>query len=182
MGIESRLLPMTNDRVETVVVTPRGELDLHEYLVKWKAEPQVEKVYYRNVENSTAPRQVVDEIEGADLIVLGPSNPTSSMGPLLAIPGLNSLLRLHRDKGIAVSPLIGETPISGPADRFMRANGHHPSPGGVAEYYSSYISKFITHRTDILELEGIENYSTNIVMRGLEEKKELAEFILELRD
>ncbi|GBE54311.1 MAG TPA: 2-phospho-L-lactate transferase [Euryarchaeota archaeon] len=179
-GVGINVLPMSNNRVETVIVTPDGELNLQEFLVLNKAMPEVKTVYYRNIERASACKAAVKAVKKADLIIIGPSNPVTSIGPIISLQNIKEVLKDRKEKIIAVSPLVGSSPVSGPADKFMKALNLPSTPEGVARYYKNIISRFIIHITDKpadIEKIGIKTYRTNIIMRSLEDKKKLADFI-----
>lgn len=181
MGIEARVLPMSNDRVETLIVTEDGELNIHEFLALKGGRPEVKDVYHNNIEDALPCDGVIEALENSELIVLGPSNPISSLGPIMSLLGVRHVLSSARERSIAVSPIVGDSPVSGPADKFMRAIGIPPTPEGVASYYRDMIARIVVHfgeDTSSIEKLGIEACRTNIIMRSQRDKRRLAEFIL----
>jgi LPPG:FO 2-phospho-L-lactate transferase len=184
LGVKARVLPMSNDPVETVIQTTQGEMDLHTYLIRERGRPEVLKVSFRGIEAAGAPPEALAAVEEADWILYGPSNPVSSLRPILSVRELGRTLRNRRSHGIAVSPIVGRRPVSGPADRFMRALGHSVDPYHVALLYREFVSRFVIDASDEGEKKKIEALrmrcrSTEIVMKGPREREGLARFLIE---
>jgi LPPG:FO 2-phospho-L-lactate transferase len=174
-GVHSKIVPMTNSEVSTVISTPVENLNLHEYLIEHPNE-RVNDIYFRGLETARATPEVVEALESADKIIIGPSNPITSILPIISLSGI----KIDRDKCVAVSPMIVGKPVSGPADRFMEAKGHLPDSRGVAEIYKWAISTLVVDNTDIdFEAKRIRVKKTNTIMVSPESKKALAEFVLE---
>ena len=133
LGIKARILPMSNDEVETRIETLEGEISFQEYFVKQRWQPEVKRVFYAGVERSRSAPGVLEAIHDAAKIVICPSNPVTSIGPILAIPGVRDALRRATARVVGVSPMIGESAISGPAHKLMAAQGIDPSTLGVAK-------------------------------------------------
>lgn len=147
-GLELDLLPMSDDPVATMIHTPDGEMHFQEYWVANRAEPRVEDVEFRGAQRA----EPTDETHTAltDPVVLGPSNPVTSVGPIRALPGVDRAL--HRTPVVAVSPFIGEQAFSGPAPELMRGVGAEPSTAGVAEVYG-FADAFVLDTEDETELD-----------------------------
>jgi LPPG:FO 2-phospho-L-lactate transferase len=174
-GVHSKIFPMTNSEVSTVIVTPVGNLNLHEYLIEHPDE-KVNDIYFRGLETARATPEVVEALESADKIIIGPSNPITSILPIISLSGI----KIDRDKCVAVSPMIVGKPVSGPADRFMEARGYLPDSRGVAEVYKWAINTLVVDTRDIdFEAKRIRVKKTNTIMVSPESKKALAEFVLE---
>src|ERR1700738_3761826 len=123
MGVKARILPMSNSRVETRVDTPFGELSFEEYFVqRWYQDP-VNSVRFAGVENAEPAPGVIEAIMSATVVLLAPSNPVTSIGPILAVPGIMEAIKQTRAPVAAVSPIIGNTAVSGPAGILMAAQG-----------------------------------------------------------
>jgi LPPG:FO 2-phospho-L-lactate transferase len=179
--VKAKIYPMSNDRVETVVVTPQGKMNLHQYLVKNKGKPKVEDIFLDGIEEANALKDAVKAIKKAKGIIIGPSNPISSILPIISLNEIKKVLIEKKEKCLAISPIIGKKPISGPAGRFMRTKGLEVSPHGVAEFYKDIIAHFVIHPSDSkknIERLGIKCYQTNIIMKNLADKKALAKFVL----
>ncbi len=181
-GVRAGVFPMTDDRVETVIATPVGEMDLHRYLIVHKGALEVKGIKFRGLEEARGCPGAVEAVERADGIIIGPSNPVSSILPIVSIRELKKALQQRRDRTIAISPLINRAPVSGPADRFMEARGISPDSAGVATVYKGLISGLIVDERDRdwerARALGINCYRTDTIMKGLEEKKALARFAL----
>ncbi len=185
LGIKARLLPMSNDAIETRVETPDGEISFQEYFVKQRWQPEVKKIFYAGVESSRAAPGVLETIRGAAAIIICPSNPITSIGPILAVPGVRDALNEVTVPVVGVSPIMGETAISGPAHKLMAAHGVEPSALGAAKSYSDFLDRFVVDREDEnlrgkLETLGIKVAATSIRMNSLADKKRLARQVLAL--
>jgi LPPG:FO 2-phospho-L-lactate transferase len=184
LGVKAKVYPMSNDRVQTIIQTPLGEMNLHTYLIRYKGKLKVNSIYFHGIGKARPLPSVLKALANANGIIIGPSNPISSILPILSIKGIKKAIRKNNAKCVAISPIIGTNPVSGPADKFMEAMGFEVSPVGVAKVYSGIISKFIINSSDdskaAIENLGVECYETNIIMRSLNDKTTLASFILEL--
>lgn len=185
LGIRARILPMTNSRVETRVMTPIGELSFEEYFVqRWYQDP-VESVRYAGASDAEPTPGVIDAIRTADAVILAPSNPVSSIGPILAVPGIREALRESRGRITAVSPIIGGAPVSGPAGILMQAQGYEVSIAGVAKYYHDFLDVLIADVADSaaaqeLQQSGMRVHCTRLLMRTAEDRAGLARTVLNL--
>lgn len=185
LGIRTRVLPMTDDSVQTVIHTSDGDMDLHEFLVKNKGVPDVVDVTVSGLDEAEPAPGVVEAIQDAEKIILGPSNPVTSISPIIGIEGINEAMRARKKDSIGVSPIVGSTPVSGPADRFMKAWGLEATSAGAAGLYRDIISAFVV---DLLEDDsvvadigsmGITCLKFNTIMKTIEDKKALARFIFD---
>jgi len=145
-GISARVLPMTDDPVPTLVQTESGNLPFQEYFVKLGTKPKVSGFIFQDIENSSPAPGVISEIEGADLVVICPSNPWVSIAPILSVPGI--LEALKKKIVIAVSPIIGGEAVKGPAAKMYREMGLKPSALSVAEGYGDLLTGFIIDQKD----------------------------------
>jgi len=185
LGVRVEIIPMTDDRVETRVVTDAGDLNFQEYLVKRGARDRVLDVYFRGIEGARPAPGVLERIGEADAIIVCPSNPVVSIGPILSVRGVRDALREAEAEVVAISPIVGGAPIKGPADKLMRGLGIEVSAFGVAKLYEDFLDCMVVDEVD-RELEsrieelGIEVAVTDTVMRTLEDKIRLARFVLEL--
>jgi LPPG:FO 2-phospho-L-lactate transferase len=178
LGIESRIIPMSNQQSHIRIITDQGEMDFHEFLVEQKGKPHVLDVVYDNVEPSEG---VIESIETSEIVVIGPSNPVTSIGPIVRTEGV--LDAIKKAYVVAVSPIIGGKPVSGPAAKFMAALGYDTSCVGVAEIYKEFIDKFIMDVEDGEYKEKIEKLIseimiTNTNMKTIDDKVKLARIIL----
>jgi LPPG:FO 2-phospho-L-lactate transferase len=185
MGVHARILPMCDARVETRVDTPIGELSFEEYFVqRWYQDP-VNSVRFAGVEKATPAPGVVDAILSATLILLAPSNPITSIGPILAVPGIVEALKQTRAPIAAISPIVGGKSVSGPADILMVAQGLPASIAGVAQAYREFLDVLVVDNADRKAAEALQTPSlrvhcTNTMMGTTDEKLELARRVLAL--
>lgn len=185
LGVEAALLPMTNDRVETRIQTPAEEISFQEYFVKRRWAVEVESVSYRGAAASRPAPGVLDAIHNARAVIVCPSNPVTSIGPILAVPGVLAALKETPAAIAAVSPLAGGKPFSGPADRLMRAAGMEVSALGVAKAYGDFLDLFALapedrdYRTRI-EALGIRTAEMDIRMKSIDDERRLARELLAL--
>jgi LPPG:FO 2-phospho-L-lactate transferase len=146
LGISARILPATDDRSRTRLVTDEGVLDFQEYFVKRRQEPEVRAV---QLDGDARPTDdVLAAIDGAELVVIGPSNPLVSIGPILDLSGIRDAIGRSRMPMVAVSPIIGGKALKGPADRMLASLGHESSAVGVARLYADLIDRFVLDETD----------------------------------
>ncbi len=184
-GIRSRLFPMTDAYVPTRIVTDGGDLHLQEYLVRHGSCPAVRKLYYSNIEQAQPSPQVKESILGAKAILVCPSNPFISIGPILAVPGLRSFLQSAGAPVIAVTPIVGARVLRGPAAKMLREQGFPVSAHGVAQIYQGIVDVFVLDKRDShLQKEigslGMQVVLSDTVMTNLDEKRSLARRVLEL--
>lgn len=146
LGVDARVLPATDDRYRTRVETDEGTLDFQDYFVRRRQEPEVRGV---RLEGDARPTQaVVAAITEADLIVLGPSNPIVSIGPILELPGVRHALATAVAPRVAVSPIVAGRALKGPADRMLASLGHESTALGVARMYSGLVDRFVLDEAD----------------------------------
>lgn len=173
-GIRARLLPMTDDRVATRirVAGPTGEEDLamQDWFVHRRAEPPVLDVRFDGADRARPAPGVLEAIATAETIVICPSNPIISIGPILAVPGVRDLLVERRDRVVGISPIVAGRPVRGPADRLMGPLGLEVSSAGVADAYRDFCSTLVIDRSDedlvpVIEAMGVRAVTTETVMR-----------------
>ena len=187
LGVRARILPASDDRVRTEVVTTEGRsLSFQEYFVKEATEPEVREVRYEGIDTAKPGPDVLTAIEEADLVVLCPSNPYLSIGPILALPGIRPALAEHR-RVVAVSPIIGGSAVKGPADRLLRALAGDSSASKVADAYRDLCDLFVLDRVDgdeaaAVAAMGIEPVVLDTVMSDLAASERLASELLALAD
>ncbi len=149
LGLAARVLPMCDEPIRTRVKVPEvGWRGFQEYLVHDRAEPEIEAVEFDGIDTATLSPEVVAAVEEADVIVIGPSNPVISIGPILAVPGMRELLADAGAPVVAVSPFVAGDVIKGPTDKFMRAIGHEPSAAGVAAAYGELLDGIVVDAAD----------------------------------
>jgi LPPG:FO 2-phospho-L-lactate transferase len=182
-AIAPKIIPATDNPMETKVVTDRGEMHIQEFWVKYGGEPNVLNIVYSGADRSRVNPRAIDALKRSKIIVIAPANPITSIGPILAIKGIRKELIAQKKKTIAVSPMIGNEAVSGPAAKYMRAMDLQNSPIGVAKYYSDFVSKLIISASDWrLSTEinrlGIKAYETDIIMRNADDETRVALYLL----
>jgi LPPG:FO 2-phospho-L-lactate transferase len=156
-GIKARILPMSNSRVETRVLTPVGDLSFEEYFVqRWYQDP-VESVRFAGASDAEPAPGVIEAIRTADIVLLAPSNPVTSIGPILAVPGIRAALRESRARIVAVSPIVGGAAVSGPAGALLAAQGFAVSIAGVADLYHDFLDVLVADSRDSQAAEKLRN-------------------------
>ncbi|MBI1846113.1 MAG: YvcK family protein, partial [Candidatus Rokubacteria bacterium] len=148
LGVEARILPMSDDPVRTRVRTRDGWLTFQEYFVREKALPEPLEVAYAGAETARPAPGVLEAIGEADLVVVCPSNPVTSVGPILAVAPVADGLAAARARVVAVSPIVGEAAVSGPAAALMKARGLPVSPLGVAAAYAPWLDALLIDARD----------------------------------
>jgi len=185
MGIESRILPMTDDRLETRIQTPAGELSFQEYFVRERYQVAVERVFFAGAEQAGPAPGVVEAIAQAECVLIAPSNPVTSIGPILAVPGIREALRQTPARVAAVSPIVGGAAVSGPAGELMRTQGLTVSAEGVAQAYADFLDVLIADERDAAEKPAVERLGVELrtartVMRSDADRAALAWAALEI--
>lgn len=186
LGVPSRILPMTDDPVRTEVRTDEGWLDFQEYFVHRHQQPEVREVRFRGAERAKATPEVLDAVGSASVVVVAPSNPIVSIGPILAVAGLGEALAAARARGapiIAVSGIVGGKALKGPADRMLASLGHEVSALGVARLYADWVDAFVTDTVDAAlrpatEALGLKVVVTDTIMSDDAARARLAEVVL----
>ena len=179
LGVNSTVLPMSDDPVSTVLETAEGRLEFQEYFVRRGQRDEVLAIELRGIRDAGPTERVLAAISGADAIVLCPSNPVVSVGPILALPGMTEALASSSAPKVAVSPIVGGRALKGPADRMLASLGHEVSATGVARMYAGLVDGMVVDRTDEGERAGIEALGmrvlvTQSVMRDAEDRARLA--------
>ena len=179
MGIESKIMPMSNEESDIKLITDIGELEFHDFLIKHQSQPEVLDIKF----SSVAPADgVVDAIKNSEAVIIGPSNPITSIFPILSLKGVREALK--DTYVVAVSPIIGSDSVSGPASKFMKALDIEVSSVGVASLYEDFLDNFIIDDKDVdkkQQLNQIVNKVTvtNTIMNNLGAKKNLAQIIMD---
>jgi len=179
LGVKARILPMSNSRVETRVNTPAGELSFEEYFVqRWYQDP-VNSVRFAGASDAEPAPGVIEAITSADAVLIAPSNPVTSVGPILAVPGIRDALLRARGKITAVSPIVGGAAVAGPAGILMAAQGLPCSIEGVARAYEDFLDVLICDSRDASAAEalrerGLRVQCTQTIMRSADDKAALA--------
>ena len=184
LGVQNKILPMTDSYVPTYLVTDHGELHLQEYLVREKCRPVVRKLKHLNIETAQPAPGTASSILKAQAVVLCPSNPFISIAPILAVPGLKQLLLGAEAPVIAVTPIVEGRAIKGPTAKMLAELDYPVSPTSIARIYKDFLDLFVLDERDAQLREEIEALNVkvliaNTLMGGLEEKVNLARRLLE---
>jgi LPPG:FO 2-phospho-L-lactate transferase len=184
LGLSVEVLPMTDDKFATKIMTSRGSMHFQEYLVKRRAQDKVVDVVFEGSERAEPAPSVVDSILNADTVIICPSNPIVSIGTILSLRNVRDALRRTNAKITAISPIVGGAPIKGPADKLMQGLGLEVSAYAVACLYQDFLDFFILDNADLaergrIEELGLKTIVTNTIMRQLKDKIELAKTALE---
>jgi LPPG:FO 2-phospho-L-lactate transferase len=148
LGVEAKVLPMSDSPVRTKVLTAAGRRDLQEYLIVDRGEPDVVGVELEGIESAEPSREVLEALRVAEAIVIGPSNPVISIGPILAVPGMRDAIAASPAPVVAVSPYVAGAVVKGPTDRFMQALGRPTTAAGVASLYAGLIDGMVVDEGD----------------------------------
>jgi len=182
-GVRSRILPMSNDRIETKITTPNGEISFEEDFVQRHYQDPVIRVRFDGAADAQPAPEVVDSIRDAANVLIAPSNPVTSIGPILAVPGIRDALAETAAQVVAVSPIIGNVAVSGPAATLMQAVGFEPSIHGVCQAYREFVDVLVVDNADGAmskkqRTEGPKIECANILMRTLEQRTAVARAVL----
>jgi LPPG:FO 2-phospho-L-lactate transferase len=182
-GLRSTLAPMSDDRVRTLVKTRQGTLDFQTYFVRRGARDTVLSVTFSGAKRARPAAGLLQAIRDADGIVVCPSNPIISIGPILAIPGIRDALRKTTAPVAAISPIVGGRALKGPAARMMKSLGMRVSALGVAQLYRDFADIFILDRLDAKQAAAVEKLGmraivTDTIMTGIARKKALARAVM----
>src|SRR6266478_4327205 len=185
LGVMSRILPMSDDPVPTIIDSNEGPLHFQEYLVKRRAEPVVQGIRFEGADSARPAPGVLEAIHDADRIIICPSNPLISIGPVLAVPYVRELLRARREKVFAVCPIVGGKSLKGPSDKMLAQLGHQPTALGVAKLYADFTRTFVIDPADRAQVGAISALGMKVailptVMKTLSQKRKLARALLQL--
>jgi len=184
LGVTAKILPATEARLRTRVDTPEGRLDFQVYFVERRTEPEVTGVVFDGAETARPAPGVLEAIMAASAVILCPSNPLISIGPILAVPGIREALRTTPARVAAISPIVGGKALKGPADRMMHSLGLEPSAVAVARMYRDFLDVFVMDEADracapAVEALGMRAVVTQTVMRDAATRRALAATTLE---
>lgn len=184
LHVEARILPMSDQPVRTMIVSDRGVLHFQEYLVKHRAEPVVKEIVFEGIAEAKPAPGVLKSLAEANAIVICPSNPLISIGPILAVPGVRPALDARAAKVVAVCPIVGGRSLKGPSDRMLAQLGMEASARGVARLFAGLAATYVIDSEDEGQKREIEGLGmkvavTSTVMRTDEDKVRLARQIVE---
>ena len=185
LGVTARLIPMSNEPVTTRLLGPDGWLDFQEYFVREKAQVEIREVRYVGAEEAAPAPGVVEAIKGARGVIVCPSNPITSIGPILAVPGLSGALSQTDATTVAVSPIVGSEAVSGPAGRLMAISGLPVSAIGVARAYAAWLDILVFDERDTIQAPdirqlGVSPVTAQTIMASRADEVALARRILDL--
>ena len=180
LNVQSPVFPMSDDTVTTRISTDAGELSFHEFWVAKKAQVTVNDVRFEGCERARPVEKALDSMRESEFVLVGPSNPITSVGPIISIKEYRTLLK--KKTVVGISPMIGEAPFSGPAGVLMRGLGYEPTCVSVAEIYKDFLDVFIIDETDShykrdIEHMGITVCTHDILLDSPEKKKTLMTFV-----
>jgi len=184
LGVGHAILPMSDQAVRTQILGPEGWLDFQEYFVRDKAQTEVRAVRYAGAAEASPAPGLLAAIRAARAVIVCPSNPITSIGPILAVPGIAAALGATAARTIAVSPIVGDAPVSGPAGRLMAASGLPVSAAGVARAYAPWLDVLVVDErapeaAAAVRAAGVEPVVTDTLMTGREAEVALARRVLE---
>ncbi len=185
LGIKARIVPMSDARVRTHVVTDQGTMSFHEYYHTHACEPTARAFHYLGAGDARLPDEALDALHAADLeaVVICPANPYHAIRPILETGGLRALIRGRGVPVVAVTPIVGGKALRGTAGKMMRELGREPSPRGVAGEYLRLIDGFVIDREDAAAAEGVRSLGLEVlavptVMRNDDDRVALAQAVL----
>ena len=185
LGIRVRIVPSSDDRIETRVLTDVGELAFQEYFVARRCQPRVRRIGFAGADAARAAPAALEALTCPDLdaIVICPSNPFLSVDPILAVSELRRALIDRRAPCIAVSPLVGGAAVKGPTDKIMRELELATTPGTIGRHFAGLIDGLVIDRSDLppsaLIPAPVPVFATTTLMRTLEDREALARFVLD---
>ena len=185
LGVKARILPMSDDPVPTIIETNEGAMHFQKYLVKRRAEPVVEGIQFRGVEVARPGPGVLGAIHEASRIIICPSNPLISIGPILAVRGVREQLRARKEDVFVVCPIVGGKSLKGPSDKMLAQLGYEATALGVAKLYADFSGTFVIDPADKKQAGEISALGMKVailatVMKTLSQKRKLARALLSL--
>jgi len=182
--VNSKIFPMTNSDVKTILITKKGEfLSFQEYFVKYKCEPKIIEILYNNIDNAIPNADFIQALDQSTVLIICPSNPYLSIGPIINMPKIKTLIKTFQGNRIAVSPIVGDKAVKGPAAKIIEELGEYPSCYTVAKYYKGICDIFVIDEIDykyessINDL-GMKTIILPTVMNSFKDKTSLAKNIL----
>jgi LPPG:FO 2-phospho-L-lactate transferase len=182
-GVRATVLPMTDAPVRTMIYTPAGRLAFQDYLVRRQGRDDVRRIEIRGAAHARPAPGVLAALHRSTAIMIAPSNPLVSIGPILAVPAIRHALRLRRAPAAVVSPLVGGRAVRGPLDRMLRGLGIDVTPAGVARLYRGLVDIFVLDRRDAAHKDaiaalGMRPVVTETIMRTRAHAERLAAVVL----
>jgi LPPG:FO 2-phospho-L-lactate transferase len=185
LGVTARILPMSDEPIPTIIESNEGPLHFQEYLVKRRAEPIVKSIRFDGAESAQPGPGVLEAIRDAGRILVCPSNPLISIGPILAVPGVREELRARKADLFAVCPIVGGKSLKGPSDKMLVQLGHEATALGVAKLYADFTGTLVIDPADQAQASQISALGMKVailptVMKTLAQKRKLGRALLEL--
>jgi LPPG:FO 2-phospho-L-lactate transferase len=181
LGATAAVLPMCEERVQTRVLTPAGWVGLQEFLIVQRSEPPIERIEVQGLDRAQPTPEVKEALAGAEAIVVGPSNPVISIGPILSVPGMREAIAASGAPVVAVSPFVAGRAVKGPTEKFMSSIGRPATAAGAASLYVGVIEAMVVDADDPDPgPEDLRTLACPTLMEGAEGRRELAERVLEL--
>jgi len=182
-AVEVKVIPVTDNSIETRITTNKGDLHLQEFWVKHRGKDKVEGIQYIGADKARPNPEAINAIHDSEMVIIAPGNPLTSIGPMLSIKGVRKELSKMKKKVVAVSPLIGNKAFSGPTAQYMEAAGIEVSAYGLAKMYSDVCSNIVIDSKDKTLMKKIQNldihaYDTKIKMTNKLSEDSLASYIL----
>lgn len=182
-GVTTPIRVPTDDAVRTQIGTDDGWLEFQEYFVRERCQPAIRDIAFRGAENAKPAPEALAAIANADVLIIAPSNPLVSIGPMLAVPGFAEALRATPAHKVAMSPLIAGRTVKGPADDMLKARGLSPDPLGLAQFYGDLVDTFVIDTADeaftsVLRENGFAVIADDILMHSAQDKRRLAESLV----
>ena len=184
LQVYSKIIPMSNSIIQTIIKTKNGkELSFQEYFVKNLSKPEIEKIIYKNIETSLPNPEFIQALDNSNTLIICPSNPYLSIGPIINMKGIMDQIKMFQGQKIAISPIIGDKALKGPAAKIIQELGEVPSCYAVAKYYKDIIDIFVIDEIDYKYERLIRNLGMQVVilptiMYSLKDKMILAKNIL----
>ena len=187
LGVAHSIVPMSNEPVRTVLETADGKLSMQEYFVHRRAQPDVSAIEYVGAPEASPSPALLDALSRAEMLVICPSNPPLSVQPIVAVGGMRRVLAEFKGLRIAVSPIVGNDAVRGPAGRIMAGLGQEVSVAGVARSYREFCDVLVIDRQDEAKApavaeQGLRPVVTKTIMESLQDRIDLAKTILSLSD
>ncbi len=181
--VPATILPVTNDRLRTMIRTDDEVLEFQEYFVKRRTEGHAREIIFDGVDEAAPSPGVIEAIREADGVIITPSNPLVSIGPPLAVAGVREALRETEARVAAVSPIVGGRALKGPADRMLRDQGLESSAVSIARLYEDFLDVLVIDEADEalapeIEALGVDVVVTDTIMKSMAKKSALARTVL----
>jgi LPPG:FO 2-phospho-L-lactate transferase len=180
LGVRARILPMCDEKVDTMITTPDGVMHFQDFWIGARGEPEVLDVGISGIEKARPTEAVLAALESEDNVIIGPSNPITSIGPILSVSGIRDILK--NKNVVAVSPIVGNEPVSGPAGKLMKVAGFEVSSMGVARCYEDLIDVLVVDKKDNMDVSEfpVKTLKYDTMMTTVEKSEAVAGFVIGL--